>query len=247
MISLALTLLFLSSPAKGETLQLVGKIYAVKKMEGTPLFVQRTKITQTKDGFFTTSGSIFDATNQEVMRESATIENGQVVRQTTEQLQINERYEFELKDSVAHFKLYKLDSAGNAKLEKENKEKIEGALVTGPSVENFLAPKISGNTKEEKWQANFGVFELARSVVFEFTTKKSLSLLDSAVGVRMAPESFWLSLLVEPLLFDLDKNTGRVIRYRGRTPLRLKVNGNWKLLDADITYEYLPLGPTGSK
>jgi hypothetical protein len=56
--------------------------------------------------------------------------------------------------------------------------------------------------------------------------------------LKMKPTSIFISAIVKPLIFVLDKNTKRIIEYVGRILPKKFVDGKWKELDGRITYQY---------
>ncbi|MFT6155050.1 MAG: hypothetical protein ACJA0E_001549 [Bermanella sp.] len=60
------------------------------------------------------------------------------------------------------------------------------------------------------------------------------------VGFILAPDSFLIGLLVDPIMLEYDRETGRILSYKGLTNLE-KVNGKKPSGDnylAEITYQY---------
>jgi hypothetical protein len=102
-------------------------------------------------------------------------------------------------------------------------------------VEPFLKKRFAINAADATVPADFGVFEIERSVPFEFK-QKGLADGGKAVKIRLQPASLWISMLVAPIDLEVDPTTFEVLRYQGRTPLKRKINGNWKSFDSRILY-----------
>ncbi|HET6725971.1 MAG TPA: hypothetical protein VFH85_08200 [Gammaproteobacteria bacterium] len=60
------------------------------------------------------------------------------------------------------------------------------------------------------------------------------------VNIKMDPSSFFIGLLVDPVYFTFDKNTGEFIQYTGRTTPMIKQGNDWKPLDAVSTFKWVP-------
>ena len=56
--------------------------------------------------------------------------------------------------------------------------------------------------------------------------------------LKMKPTSIFISAVVDPLIFVLDKDTKRILEYKGRLLPKLLVDGKWKELDGRILYHY---------
>ena len=214
-----------------------GKFYEIGRTGGAPLYTQTIRIDREKPGFLKTSSEIQNAQGETILRETATVENGRIVSQRMEQLQLAERYELDVKDGKAEFRLFKKSADGKEKLEDHNTVDVNDRFITGPSSEVFLLSRMENLQKGETLPASFGIFEFVRTVDFKFSKmKQAFSDNPSAISLRMQPASFWLSFLVNPIDMELDTKTGRLLRYRGRTPVRLKDGKKWKPFDGEIVY-----------
>lgn len=60
------------------------------------------------------------------------------------------------------------------------------------------------------------------------------------VNIKMDPSSFFIGLLVDPVYFTFDKNTGELIQYTGRTTPKIKKDGEWQPLDAVTALQWQP-------
>jgi hypothetical protein len=213
----------------------VGKIYPIgKDPVGSPLFTQKIRIEKTGDGRRTNS-TIEDADRKIVMTEVAVFNGDDIVEQTVEQLQIQERYELRVKDGKVTYRTFKLEADGS-KLKKESSEAVPKHFLTGPGTDIFLKSHEGEFASGKTVKGNFGVFEVSRAVEFSFKAESRNPASGSNLKIRMSPSSFWLSLLVSAIDLELDPKTFRLMRYKGRTPVRVKSGSSWKPLDAEIIY-----------
>jgi hypothetical protein len=92
---------------------------------------------------------------------------------------------------------------------------------------------ISGNRRVVEFLAP------TRSMFVTFYIERTF-ITDSRVGFILAPDSFLIGLLVDPIMLEYDRETGRILSYKGLTNLE-KVDGKKPTGDnylAEITYQY---------
>lgn len=231
-----LVVLLISVPAfAAQTEVVIGKIYPIGSAgKGEPLYVQRTEV-ELDGNNFKMKATIKDPEQKVVMTETAVFKDGQLTEQDVEQLQINERYELRVKEGRVTFRTFKKNASGEEKLAEEKSEKSTSDFLTGPGFTPFLRAQQKPLADGKTVSAQFGVFELARSVRFEFK-RIGRAPAGENFKIRMEPASFWLSMLVSPIDMEVDPKTMMIVHYLGRTPLRTKVNKDWKPLDAEIIY-----------
>jgi hypothetical protein len=233
LIFLCLIFALMCVPAHALTIR--AKIYAVGETSGKPLFVQELKIEAQAGGKTKSVSSIQDDKGETVMTEEAVLNGTETVSQTVEQRQIGEAYELKRVAGKLVFSTYKLEK-GQRILSSEKSETPEENFITGPVTIPFLAKHWAELDSGKTVSAKFGVFELERSVAFEFSRSGSS---ESALDIVMRPASFLVKMLVAPIYFSLDRKTKLLLRYKGRTPVKRKVFGNWKPFDAEILYEVI--------
>jgi len=213
----------------------VGRFYEISgPAEGKPLFTQKIRREKQPNGKRVSESTIEDPEGNVVMRETAVLEGSKILSQKIDQLQINEAYELESKGEEVVFRTFKL-MGDKRELLGEKRVRRDPEFLTGPATEPFLKEKLSGKESGHKVLSEFGIFELEKSVSFEFSHRGFVN--DGKVTkVRLQPDSFWLSFLVQPIDMEFDSNSFVLLKYKGRTPVRRKVNGTWKAFDALILY-----------
>jgi hypothetical protein len=218
------------------TQERVGRFYELgTEPKGKPLFLQRTKRVTKENGERASDSTIEDSEGQVVMRESATLKGAEILTQRMDQLQIGESYELERKNGKIFFRTYRIKEVDKREFVSEKSIEPEKNFITGPSSEPFLKARLSGHEEGAAVEAEFGIFELEKPVLFSFTLKKLMDEKKIA-RIKMQAASFWVSLLVPYIEMDFDTSTYQLVRYSGRTPLRLKQNGNLKPFDSLIVY-----------
>lgn len=222
--------------------QSTGKFFKIGEISENPIYIQTTQVTFKKDEK-TSTAEIKDSTGQVVMTETATVVGGQVVKQVMTQLQINEKYELQIDtDNETYvFKTYNIEKKDQAILISENKIKINKPFYTGPSMIDFLILNKNKLKEGSSSIMSFGIFELQKLIDFSIQKTKSPFTQDqpNLFSLKMKIDNVLFSFFVDPLFFDIQPESGRIVRYRGRTPVRLKnKSGDYKPFDADIYYEY---------
>ena len=225
-------LLALTVQATPVTETRVGLFYEVGKKSEKYLFKQETKVIITDDSNRTTDSTIWDQDGKVLMRETATIKDGVVIAQVMEQLQINEKYVLNVKDGKVQFETY-----SNGKLKDSNSVKLSNNFYTGPSLEVFLKKNLDKLKSQEKVKFDFGIFEFQKAISFNIKqTEKIFKDRPELIPLKMELSSL-LSIFVDPLLIEIDPDTARLTRYRGRTPVRILKKEKLEPFDGDIYYE----------
>lgn len=216
----------------------VGDYYLVGKKEGKPLFVQTSEVTKTSETSRTTKSFVVDADGKVAVTEEATVVDGMIVSQVMDQLQINERYTLEIKDKQITMKSFAIEGT-TYKLKEDKSFPLTAEFVTGPSIETKLAQNrgvFNLENKKGKINVEFGIFEVMKPI--DFTMKRTKTIFDEKlVAVAIEINSFWLSPFVDSLHAEYDPKTFTMLRYRGRTPVRILKNKKWANFDADIYFQ----------
>jgi hypothetical protein len=216
----------------------IAKIYPYgTSPAGEPPYVQKIRL-EVDGSTRRAISTIEDKDKNVIMTETAVYVNDRLVEQDVGQLQIGERYELRIKDEKASFRVFKMEG-GKEKLAEEKSERLQTPFVTGPGTDQYLKSQMIALKAGKKVKAHFGIFELARTVEFQF---ERVDRGDKSPNfkARMTPASFWLSMLVSGIDLELHPDTFQILRFRGRTPLRVKNGKKWEPMDAEILYESLP-------
>jgi|GEM_PF-4972885 len=213
----------------------VGRFYELGgSTEGKPIFLQKIRRTTNADGRGTVDSTIEDASGKVVMTEHAVLQGATVLSQRVEQLQIGKTYELEIKEGKATFQTFDLKD-GKQVEECRSSVDVKTPSITGPATEPFLKEYFAREPSAKTVTANFGIFELQKFVSFEFRKTETLDE-GRLVKIRLRPASFWISILVAPIDMEFEGGSYRLLRYKGRTPVRKLIDGEWKPLEAEIIY-----------
>ncbi len=215
----------------------VGLFYPIGEKNEKYLFKQVSEIDIKDNLNRETFSEIFDANGVLLLRETASVMNGQIKNQTMDVFQINERYQLDVVDGRAQFKTFDITDIKNPKLKSENNVKINDLFFTGPSLELFIKKNMSVIKNKTK-KLEFGIFELEKTITFDVgPTKKMFKDADSLIPIKLEVNSFLFSLFADPLFLEVDPDTAALKRYRGRTPVRIMKNKKLVPFDGDIYYE----------
>ena len=62
---------------------------------------------------------------------------------------------------------------------------------------------------------------------------------EGQVRVQMKPESFFVSLAMEPIFFTFDRQSGDLVRIEGRVPPKVRSGDGWAAFDARVEYHFV--------
>lgn len=218
--------------ARAETLK--ASIFEIGKTSGTPRFIQESERRRTAD-LIQWSSTIKTSNGELVMTEKAAFRaDGVIQHHYIEQLQINEAYELNVRNSMVKFTTYKLNQGIKGSTVSESSELTKpNSFIMGPTTEIFLTQNLENLGAGETIKADFGIFELSKFIRFKFY---KTSQADELLIFHMKPSNIFFSALVDPIVIWFDPNRKRISRLKGRTPLREKINEKWKPFDAEIIY-----------
>ena len=232
-IWLCLPLLASLSAAGAEPLLRHGRIYELGKASGDPLYTQDVKFEEVGEGQTKSASTIKDAKGDVLMTEIAVYKGDRIVSQKIDQFQTKEAYELELKGDEVIFHTFKIVDGEHQAFGKDKIEKMTPDFLTGPVAEPFLKNHWSEIMEGKKLKVSFGVFEIAKSVNFEF---KKIKADEKTVVVQMKPANFFLSMFVDALELEFDAKEKVLKGFRGRSPLKKIINDKLKNFDAEIQY-----------
>jgi hypothetical protein len=209
-----------------------GKIYDQGSHREKPLYnLARTELRKGEqlivDGVYAT------LEGKEAVREQTIMEGGKLRKYIFKQLQTGESGFLEIRGDKV---FYSWTKDGETETDEDD---LEPNLVIAPTTIDYLARHWDRILKGDEIKVRFAVLERQGTVGFKFF-KVGETKVDGkeAVRVKMKPTSFIVAALVDPLIFTLDKATVRLLEIQGRTFPKKLVDGEWKDLDADITYQY---------
>ncbi len=125
---------------------------------------------------------------------------------------------------------YTLEEGGRISTASED---VTDPVVTGPSLHGWMLrhwdPLVAGKPVKVR------MIVLARKETFGFELKR-VPAADGLVAFSMTPTNVLVRLAVAPLRLEFDADTHNVVRYTGRVPPMIIVDGKRKTLDARVEY-----------
>ena len=153
--------------------------------------------------------------------------------QYIEQRQIGEAYELEVGPKTVSFKTFELKDGKKDKLKESHDRDKPAAFIMGATTESFIQSNLAQLLKEQTAKTDFGVFEVSRFIGFKFI---NTSIESNIMTIKMKPSNFIFAALVGPIMISFDTIKNKIVKLKGRTPLREKINGKWIPVDAEIIY-----------
>ncbi len=239
---LFVVLVFLSAGTKAEDAfpDRVGYIYSLGKVEGTPLFIQKTHYSQDSDGVSSVHSTIVETKGKLVLSETASFRGTHLLSQKVEQLQTGHLYTIVSTTDKILFK--DQETTKNKKLIEDEVDYTDD-FITGPTTQAFLLEHWDELLSGKTVHCRFGVLEAQETFGFNFRMKRKEVLKErELVVISMKPSSFFNGILFSLMEGDIeiyiDPNTKRYVRYKGITPVQ-KVDEHGKLhrFSAEIIYE----------
>jgi hypothetical protein len=123
---------------------------------------------------------------------------------------------------------------------KVHTESLRDNTLTADMIGPFLRSRWEGLSRGEKVKCRYLVLPRRETVGFTFVKASDSTWHGREVLiVRMEPTSLFVSALVDPLVFTIEKAPPhRVLQYVGRTTPKIRVRGEWKDLDAVTVFDW---------
>lgn len=158
--------------------------------------------------------------------EEAFYKNGKCYKMTQDHRQLNTKGSYEIKDGKIFFSF--TEDGKTSKSE----EKIDGVVVPQDQIVPFLKANMAKLLAKETLSIRLPVFDRMETIGFKFK-KYSSEKKGQVVKIRMSPSSFFISMLVSPIYFSLEKKKPhQELTIVGRTSPKIKKGGKWVNLDA---------------
>lgn len=125
---------------------------------------------------------------------------------------------------------YTLDEGGRISTATED---VADPVVTGPSLHGWMLRHWDQLMTGKPVKVRMIV--LARKETFGFELQR-VPAADGLVAFSMKPTNVLVRLAIAPLRFEFDAATHNVVRYTGRVPPTIVVDGKRKTLDARVEY-----------
>jgi hypothetical protein len=185
-----------------------------------------------------------DPDGKVAVRDRIEYEGNDLVSYEIEELQINARGTVRVKPASKNQAKGKvaftyITSTSSTTRTNHNIESLAQNTLVGDMVGPFMAAHWNELIKGRTVKCRYIVPSRAETVGFEFKKHAESNRQGKPVVIiKMAPSSYLIAALVDPLFFTVEKDGDhRVLQYDGRTDPKLKVGGKWKDLDAVIVFD----------
>jgi len=124
---------------------------------------------------------------------------------------------------------------------KDRQVNFRDGLMAGPMLPSFIRENRETLLRGEPVEFLLPYFDKMVLVPFKLVRKRGAEVENGEVVIQMKLKNFLLGMLIEPIDFVMDTETGRIRKIHGQTILPEPGHtgrGNGKLLSADIFYSY---------
>ena len=207
-----------------------GDVFAQAPGDAVALYHYERRVSASADGL-TASHITADPQGAVLIAETATVSPAYVLRR----LDIANRQTGSSGSAVAsadgrHVD-FTLRQAGKARTRRET---ITNPLVSGPSLHGFVLEHWDALASGTTVPVSMVVLDELRTYGFEI--RQARQGIDGRTTFSITPSSWLVRLAVAPLQVTFDNATRHVLRYEGRVPPMIAVNGRLRTLDARVLY-----------
>jgi hypothetical protein len=230
LVGVGLLVLGFSGPVSAD---FTSDIYKKDSQQKEKLYTATYKFEKSPDGSEIRTAEYFDLKGQSVLKETANLQAGRIVKNLVDQKQTKQLGTIEIKSDEL---VFTIDENGKKQTDSEKfKEPFLLPLTLHDFVYAHWDEIDAGKTFEFRW----GVWFRKETVGFEFTKIGEEKINDSAVMVvRMKASSWLIAKLVDPVIFKFNKSDKKLLSVIGRVPPKIEVSGKLKDLDAEVVYKY---------
>ncbi|NDF14928.1 hypothetical protein EB061_06360 [bacterium] len=254
--TLVLTAVFLAASARSAPLQtkapdllleILGQIYPEDRLPAScPGILKGARCAEAsfgtfhvqskKDGELTFSTTTFSGPEGPQVIEKSWENSGRIRRAIIENRALRRLSELEVKDGKVHYKVTDLDT-GQVKTSTDD---AEDNLVVPSTVMSFLRPSFQGLKEGKEVRLKVAVLDRRESFSFVMRKVREETTSDGQEGMvlEMAPVSFIVKALVDPMYFFVKPVSGELYAFQGRSALRRRQGESWKEMNVQTAYEY---------
>lgn len=221
-------------PLNASSFMIMGRVY--EKDAHPKKLLYRLKRTLSKKGEKAQIHRVYqDLKGKIVVEESFSLKNDQLIRYQIKMLQTQEEGTVQLKEKELNFTWQ--DSKGRVT---QDSEKFTPKMVVTDQIVSRIrrnwTPLLEGGT----FSLRVIVPYRKETVGFRFSLEKEFQQNGKKmIIIKMKPSSIFISVLVDPIYFTFEKSQRRrLLKVLGRTTPKIKHDGNWEDLDAEIVYDY---------
>jgi hypothetical protein len=250
-LSVLLAVLVIGGPAWADPkmlLEIHGRIYPKDSipseckslLEGAPCPVQsygkvRMVSRLQQDGLVHTK-NVFSAPEGDQVIEESWEKDGHVRRAVIENRVLQKKSELEVRDGKVHYKVTDLRDQSV----KTSVDEAEENLVVPSTVMSYVRPHFEELAKGKEFPLKVAVLDRRDSFSFvmrKLKTGKTVSGEDYLV-LEMAPVSFIVKAVVDPMRFYLKPGIGELFAFEGKSALKRKKGDGYEDLKVQTVYDY---------
>ena len=177
----------------------------------------------------------FSSPQGDLVAQEKIILNGNLLyKMSLSQLQTDEQGSLEVSAGKLHFSYTR-----NGKTTQDSEKATDNLVVSGT-----LIPYLQQHWRElqagKEVEVRYAVLDRKETVGFKFFKIQSSPekfVTKPEMVLKMKPSSFFIAAIVDPLYFNFSQNGADLYELIGRTLPKVKVNGKWKDIDADIVFK----------
>ncbi|MBU6154388.1 MAG: hypothetical protein KGP28_08825 [Bdellovibrionales bacterium] len=233
--------------APGVLLEIMGNIYPVDQLPpgcggilkgvrcADPSYGKFHVISK-KEGEVTTSITTFSGPEGVQVTEKSWERGGRVQRAEIENLAIQKRSELEVRDGKVFYKVTDLTDGST----KTSEDDAEENLVVPSTVMAYIKPSFQQLKEGKEVRLKVAVPERRESYTFVMRKHQTGTAADGTemMVLEMAPSSFIIKALVDPMYFYIKPGTGEMFAFEGRSALRRKQGDSYKEMKVQTAYDY---------
>jgi hypothetical protein len=189
----------------------------------------------TQEGDLIHSVSTFSGPEGAQVIEEAWEKDGHVQKARIENKALGKTSEFEVRGQKVHYKLTEKDGDVS-----EDTDNYEENLVVPSTMMSYMRPRFHELLEGKTIKLRVAVLDRQEAYTFnvkKFRDEKTADGQDVVV-LQMAPNSFIIKALVDPMYFYLNPKSGEMFGFEGRSALRRKEGDKYKELSVRTAYEY---------
>jgi hypothetical protein len=189
-----------------------------------------------KEGEVTASTTTFSGPEGVQVTEQSWEKDGHVRRAVIENLALQKRSELEVRDGKVFYKVTDLTDGSS----KTSEDDAEENLVVPSTVMSYIKPSFQQLRDGKEVRLKVAVPDRRESYSFVMRKHRSGTTADGTemMVLEMAPVSFIIKALVDPMYFYIKPATGEMFAFEGRSALRRKQGDSYKEMKVQTAYDY---------
>lgn len=235
------------APKSDLVLEILGRIYPVDQFPAACANLLRGEkceagsygsfhIQSRKEGELNSTLTTFSGPEGIQVTETSLEKDGHVKKAVIENLALQKRSELEVRGGKVYYKVTDLTDQSV----KTAEEDAEENLVVPSTVIPYVAPHFGALQAGKELRLKVAVLDRRESFSFVMRKIRNEIAIDGAqvMVLEMAPASFIVKALVDPMYFYVKPGKGELFAFEGRSALRRKQGGQYKEMKVRTAYEY---------